>query len=398
MKNINKKLIALLTVCFFSSSYSFGTGILDALKTKNPQWSPISSNVGFYRRFPKGTVHWKYTNPTGEQVINGISLKGENLLDCTPLKDYNLDFLSLTDTGIKNLEFIHSLKKGNDFCLQLKDNKKLINFSALSDMSIVSIYLTNQEFLDTSIFSENVKDIYLHNTHIQTLKFRKPENIKFLILNDNSLLTNFSQISKMSNLKLFSGASLPVSFDYNVFEKLTKIKSLGFTNCAIECLPHVKMKKLQSITMMKCNLLKDISALKDKEIKQLWIINIPAVALETLGKCRIKELLIWDTGIKNLSFLKSIDGIDSLKIKEKELSSIEAIKEIKINKLSFASSKIKDISALKGMNLKSLDLSFTEVSDLTPLIGMELEYLDIQNTPTAKKPLPQGLKVKKLMK
>ncbi len=66
------------------------------------------------------------------------------------------------------------------------------------------------------------------------------------------------------------------------------------------------------------------------------------------------------------------------------LSSLAALKDLKLNFLNCSFTRVSDLSPLQGMPLQRLNCAFTHVTDLEPLRGMSLSVLNVNGNPQLK--------------
>lgn len=114
--------------------------------------------------------------------------------------------------------------------------------------------------------------------------------------------------------------------------------------------------------------------------------------LGTLSLVNLRELIIFETRIRDLSFLSTLD-MRSLEVVKVEFSPLDSIsflsslpKGARLKALSFQSTNVKDLSPLRDIDLSELEeltLTFTAVSDLSPLEGLNtsnLKYLRLMES------------------
>jgi serine/threonine protein kinase len=84
------------------------------------------------------------------------------------------------------------------------------------------------------------------------------------------------------------------------------------------------------------------------------------------------------TTAKNL--ILNVRGLFSLTVQAPNLDNLAALKDMPLERLFLAGTKISDLSPLAGAPLVELDLTGTKISDLTPLTDMPLRSLILRDT------------------
>lgn len=158
---------------------------------------------------------------------------------------------------------------------------------------------------------------------------------------------------------------------------------------------------LERLTIIEAPNLKDFSALKGKNLTNVYINQVPFMDLSVLESTPVEVLIIHSINLLSFESIKSLKNLRWLDLADcknlKDISQLENL--VALNYISLSNTRVDNIEALKNLRmLKNVYLNDTQVSDLTPLTGMRLEHLDIRNSPAANKALPDGLVVKYLVK
>lgn len=105
-----------------------------------------------------------------------------------------------------------------------------------------------------------------------------------------------------------------------------------------------------------------------------------------------RSLVINDTKITDISFLKSMTQLEYLTLSNVGLVDIEIIGELKnLDYLDISNNKIKDISSLSKLSkLVTIDISNNNIEDITPLTQCPLSgRIDLRKNPI--KQIPKGI-------
>lgn len=112
-------------------------------------------------------------------------------------------------------------------------------------------------------------------------------------------------------------------------------------------------------------------------------------ALDYLDPCvfphltGVKDLFLGPGKLSDISALKKLTRLESLRATANQVSDITPLAELKLlDRLDLANTLVSDVSALAGLkNLTELQLDGSKVSDITPLSGLpKLERLTLNRT------------------
>ena len=177
--------------------------------------------------------------------------------------------------------------------------------------------------------------------------------------------------------------------------------SIMLAGPGLDNLSSISGYKINYLVLLDVNV-RDLSFLENsKNLKVLSITGSPELReLSAIEGKKIVILGLIKVPVKDLAFTKGMP-LQRISINSPVLSDISALSDKKNLKwVSFQGCRdLTDISALSKLPaLRCLELKNSAVENLSPLEGKSLEYLNISGTPVANKPLPKGLKVKKLFR
>lgn len=140
----------------------------------------------------------------------------------------------------------------------------------------------------------------------------------------------------------------------------------------------------------------DLSPLRGMPLQALYIDRNPLLSdLRPLsGIMSLRKLDASHTAVKDISPIQGM-MLKELKLAGNYITDLSPLAGIDLEYLDISGNKeLTDLSPLKGMNsLRELNISGTMVADITPLIGLPIENLLIFDTPAAKIPLPDNLRI-----
>jgi len=125
-------------------------------------------------------------------------------------------------------------------------------------------------------------------------------------------------------------------------------------------------------------------------MNQLMKSSVEVAGIEYTVKEEDSELDLTGTQIIDLTPLAGMP-VELLYLGDTQVSDLTPLAGMQLMGLWIWGTQIDDLTPLAGMPLKWLSFGETQVSDLTPLVGMPLRWLELDDTPAAKKPLPEAL-------
>ena len=102
-------------------------------------------------------------------------------------------------------------------------------------------------------------------------------------------------------------------------------------------------------------------------------LDIPVIDLKPENFTQINDLDLDSLNITDISLLKDLKNLRSLKLIDNQISDLSPLKGLKnLTSLAFSGNQVSDLSPLKGLaNLNCLDLNGNQVSNLSPLKGLK---------------------------
>lgn len=224
---------------------------------------------------------------------------------------------------------------------------------------------------DINLSGNNITDI----SPIASLK-----NLRFLNLNEN-YIEDLSPLSDLPFLLyLFVNGNRKLS-DLTPLKNLETLKSLYADSCRIKDLsPLSNLSQLQGL-FLSYNQIEDISMLSTKNLYSLGLAANPIKDWSSLStQSRLFYLeLSWNTGIRDLSFIRNCTEMEVLRLDGIGLQDVEFLRDLNLEyltTLTLSHNQITGIEPLSSLStLSVLSIEFNEISDISPLMGLKRLFL-----------------------
>ncbi|HEY1040292.1 MAG TPA: DUF4153 domain-containing protein [Bacteroidia bacterium] len=354
-----------------------------------------------------GWQSWNRRNAYVLEQLNLLNSSGK--IETLHLKNQELDSLqllnvfsnakevNLSGASGNRFEFLSSFKNINSLNVSFAKIKKLSELPALP--SLKELNMDNNQLQDLSELSRfsNVENLALSNNSMTTLNsIPLSLSVSSLELNNCNLLTDFSALNRLNNLKTLSinNASL-----FDRFPKLTSLKHLSLDSQTSVCDQNLSMipvlENLESLSLEKnehmllANLLiynpqTKTYSLRFPNLKRLVLKdNLLEMAGNLAEYKQLQALDLENNHLKNTDFLENYENLRELNLYNNTLTKIsfnEKHSGLKILNLNYNQS-IDDYNSLKLLpNLEELYLANGRINNLSMLkCEKSLKKLNIAN-------------------
>ncbi len=229
--------------------------------------------------------------------------------------------------------FFHEISLiGNEFALNLANNRQLTNISPLKGIPLVKLNLAN--------------------TSIDSLNALKGTPLRWISIAN----TNVRDISPLAESKLFY---LDVS--NSTVANLHELEHLNISYLAIAGIPKTDLKILQKFPL-----------------KNLTIDNRQMIYFDILNNLQLKELRV---NAANKSTIKRLAKIplQSLILQGRNVNDLSGLNGMKIRSLSLISTRVKNLNDIKNLPLKKLIIHeglMRDIKSLKHLLNLEELHLE----------------------
>ncbi|MHC4993622.1 MAG: leucine-rich repeat domain-containing protein [Planctomycetota bacterium] len=161
---------------------------------------------------------------------------------------------------------------------------------------------------------------------------------------------------------------------------LKPLKGLPIQKLYLSNTPVTSLDGLEGMPLIEMNAvgtkISDISGLKGAPLQMLWLNDAPVSDVSALAESKtMQSLTLKGTNIKDLSFVKTMSGLQRLHIGETKVTDLTPLKAVPLTRLVFTPSRIKkgimDVRRLSTMQQIGVEFSDSPDSLMTPIVFWE---------------------------
>ncbi len=231
---------------------------------------------------------------------------------------------------------------------------------------------------------QGLQGIQIRNRGIRDLTgLQLAMNLQQLVLEDESLIADFSPLEKLPQL---TSLSLNGSAVWNVapLANLTQLKALSLRETAIDLSFLASLTQLDTLDLSSTGV-SDVSPLAS--LTQLETLDLSSTGVSDVSPLasltQLQTLNLGSTGVSDVSPLASLTQLETLDLSSTGVSDVSPLASLtQLQTLDLRSTGVSDVSPLASLTqLQTLNLRSTGVSDVVPLANLtQLEKLEINNT------------------
>lgn len=303
--------------------------ILGEIQTSNDEW-------------------WKSLSPEWQNVIYAnYIIQKEFRQEYIPYSTYR---------GDRN-EKIKVLRKYEDlYNIKLESKEELNRIELNEILEIESLDCCNTTFDDYSPLNKliKLKQLFLNESSITNL-----EQIQKALMIIKELEFNYTSISNISALEKSKNLERLSFYHTNVTDisPLKHVLNLEYLNCSHNKIKDISfLKNLEKLWWLDCNTtdINEIESLSNLPIQKLWVSNTKVKDLNPLRN--MKESLYW-------LLIKNCDIGDEANI---------ILGQLNLGWLIISNTKITNLSFIKNYTcLERLDINSTKIKDIRPIYGLK---------------------------
>lgn len=353
------------------------------------------------------------TNISPVRVLTGLrslqlnSAAGK-LVDLSPLRDLQLDYLSCQGTSVVDLSPLEKMPLTTLNC----SHSKVTDLTPLGKLKLTGLWCDGTKVSDL----KPLKDMPLRHLQCQRTQITDFAPLQSTPLENLSCggspvadlsslkgvpLTHFScQDSEVSDLSPLEGMKLiQLHCSGTKVRDLAPLKGMPLTQLYCHDTPIVDLSPLKGmlLTSLTCSATKvaDLTPLADMPLTNLDCHTTLVTDLAPLKNVPLVHFQCQHTKVADLTPLQAAP-LEVLTCADTKVTLLPTLKTKKLSQLHCQNTPLSDLAPLQGQKLTHLDCSNTQVADLTPLKGMPLMALICDRTNVRDlKPL-QGLKLTSL--
>ena len=267
-----------------------------------------------------------------DDYINLSSIKSEII------RNYFYDSYSNYIKNIDGEDYIRPIDFEDKGSINLSNtglnDEDLEDLKIFSDMSEISLDLSDNNLTDLTPLSElknkySLHELYIANNNISDLTPLKDfKNISYLDAREN----NISDLTPLMGMK--------------------KLNSINISNNQVSDLTPLKNAEKLLYIAATNNEINSIDSFGDLNVSSLDISDNPVNWEEgTLNNSSISFLLINNTSLNSLNYLKGLSSLKILSVGYNPLESLEGIENLKLYSFDVSGNNIKDWSLIKNLKI-----------------------------------------------
>ena len=288
----------------------------------------------------------------------------------------------------ENLLLVKVSERGGDWSMFVGMDALLGEIVSIPDLNLASAIREAAQLPSgtpiTTRTMERLQGIQIHNRGIRDLTgLQLAMNLQQLVLEDESLIADFSPLEKLPQL---TSLSLNGTAVWNVtpLANLTQLKALSLRETAIDLSFLASLTQLETLDLSSTGV-SDVSPLAS--LTQLQTLNLGSTGVSDVSPLasltQLETLDLSSTGVSDVSPLASLTQLQTLNLGSTGVSDVSPLASLtQLETLDLSSTGVSDVSPLASLTqLQTLNLRSTGVSDVVPLANLtQLEKLEINNT------------------
>ena len=275
---------------------------------------------------------------------------------------------------------LRSTPDGLELVIEGMAGAQLTSLAPLAGLPIVRITAIAPGWKDLSLVRGiPVEELEVRGTRLENLDVLRSLPVRSLVL----VRCGVESLMPVSGLQI---EALDVS--ENRITSLMPLSGMPLKRLNISANPGIASLRplmgmpLEELHCNGCEKIDDLRPLQGTPLRRLSIAGTLVSDLSVLGDMPLEYLDISRCRhIRDLSVLRSISSLMELRINEMGLTSLDALKGLKLNVLwADNNPELESLAPLAGMPLETLYIRGSRVRDLQPLAGMPLKRLAVART------------------